>query len=92
MSGPSALAISKTDATAPARVLSKFAKTAPVLEFKAGIVEGAYYDAAGMAKIATIPARDELLSKLLGSLKSPMTNFARVVNQIAEQKSGVTAE
>ena len=90
LEGPSAIAISDTDATAPARVLSKFAKEAPKLEIKAGIVEGIAYDAAGMADIAKIPSREELLSKLLGSIQSPITNFARVMNQLAE-KGGASA-
>ena len=86
LEGPTALAVSKTDATAPARVLAKFAKTADKLELKAGIVEGTYYDAKGIQVIATIPSREELLGKLLGSIQSPITNFARVLNQIAESK------
>ncbi len=88
LEGPSAVAISKDDATAPSRIICKFAKTAPALEVKAGIVEGIVYDAAGIANIATIPSREELLSKLLGSLQSPITNFARVIKQVAE-KDGV---
>ena len=48
LEGPSAAAISKTDATAPARVIAKFAKTAKDLEIKAGVVEGQFYDAKGM--------------------------------------------
>lgn len=85
LEGPSAIAISTEDATAPARVLATFAKTADKLEIKAGVVEGSVYDAKGMAAIASIPSRDELLSKLLGSLQSPITNFARVMNQLAEK-------
>lgn len=85
LEGPSAVAISKDDATAPARVLSKFAKTAPKLEIKGGVVEGVCYDAKGMDDIAKIPSREELLSKLLGSIQSPITNFARVMNQLAEK-------
>ena len=85
LEGPSAIAISKDDATAPARIIAKFAKTAPKLEIKAGVVEGTYYDAKGMEAIANVPSREELLSKLLGSLQSPITNLARVLNQIAEQ-------
>lgn len=85
LEGPSAIAISTTDATAPARVLSNFAKTAPILEIKAGVVEGVAYDAKGMEAIAKIPSREELLSKLLGSIQSPITNFARVMNQLAEK-------
>ena len=85
LEGPSAIAISTTDATAPARVLSKFAKNAPALEIKAGVVEGTFYDADGMKAIAAVPSREELLSKFLGSIQSPISNFARVLNQIAEK-------
>ena len=90
LEGPSAVAISTTDATAPARILAKFAKDAKALEIKAGVVEGTVYDATGMQAIAQIPSREELISKLLGSLQSPITNFARVMNQLAE-KGGASA-
>ena len=90
LNGPSALAVSLEDPAAPARVLMKFAKTNPALELKGGVVEGKFYDADALKEIALIPSRDELLSKLLGSIQSPIANFARVVKQIAEQKeSGV---
>ena len=85
LDGPNAIAISADDATAPARILSNFAKTADALELKCGVVEGKFYDAKGIAAIASIPSRDELLSKLLGSIQSPITNFARVIKQIAEK-------
>ena len=91
LEGPSAIAISKEDATAPARVLSKFAKDAPALEIKAGVVEGTYYDADGMKAIASVPSREELLSKLLGSIQSPIANFARVLKQIAENGGAADA-
>ena len=67
LEGPTALAVSKDDATAPARILAEFAKTAPKLELKASVVEGTYYDQAGTQVIATIPSREVLLGKLLGS-------------------------
>ena len=85
LEGPNAFAVSADDATAPARVLAEFAKTAPNLEIKAGVVEGTFYDADGMKAISSIPSREVLLSKLLGSLQSPITNLARVLNQIAEK-------
>ena len=85
LEGPSALVVSKDDATAPARIICKFAKTAEALEVKAGVVEGNVYDAAGINELSKVPSREELLSKLLGSLQSPITNLARVLNQIAEQ-------
>ena len=91
LEGPSAIAISKDDATAPARIICKFAKTAQALEVKAGVVEGTVYDANVVAELSKVPSREELLSKLLGSLQSPITNLARVLNQIAEQ-NGAPAE
>ena len=91
LEGPSAIAISKDDATAPARIICKFAKTAQALEVKAGVVEGTVYDANGVAELSKVPSREELLSKLLRSLQSPITNLARVLNQIAEQ-NGAPAE
>ncbi len=91
LEGPSAIAISTEDATAPARVICKFAKTADALEVKGGMVEGIAYDAKGIMEIAKIPSREELLSKLLGSIQSPITNFARVMNQLAE-KGGASGE
>ena len=90
LEGPSAVAISTTDATAPARIICKFAKDASKLEVKGGIVEGIAYDAKGIAEIAKIPSREELLSKLLGSIQSPVSNFARLLNQLAE-KGGASA-
>ena len=89
LEGPTAIAVCKDDATASARVLAKFAKTAEALEIKGGVVDGVYYDAAGIAKIASIPSREVLLSKLLGSMQSPITNFARVIKQIAEKNEEV---
>ena len=86
LEGPTAIAISTEDATAPARAICKFAKEAPKLEVKAGIVEGTAYDAAGITQIASVPSKEELLAKLLGSMKSPISNIARVLNQIAEQQ------
>lgn len=86
LEGPNAIAISKDDATAPARILAKFAKNAPALELKGGVVEGKFVDEAGIKAIAEIPSRDELLSRLLGSFQAPIANFARVIKQIAEKK------
>ncbi len=87
LDGPSAVAFGIEDATAPARVLAEFIKTAPKLEFKAGVVDGTYYDANKLQVIASIPSREVLISKLLGSLQSPITNFARVLKQIAEKST-----
>lgn len=89
LEGPTAIAVSKEDATAPARILFNFAKSADALELKAGVVEGTYYDQDGIKVIATVPSREELLAKFLGSIQSPITNFARVIKQIAEKNEEV---
>ena len=85
LEGPTAIAFGIEDATAPARVLNKFAKTAEALEFKGAVVEGTLYDVAGVKALANIPSREELISKLLGSMQSPIANFARVIKQVAEK-------
>lgn len=89
LEGPTAIAFGIEDATTPAKILCEVAKTAPALEVKAGVIDGTYYDEAGVKLIATIPSKEVLISKLLGSLQSPITNFARVLKQIAEKQEEV---
>ena len=89
LDGPTAVAFGVDDATAPARLLADAMKTADKLEFKGGVVDGTYYDANGCQVVATIPSREVLISKLLGSLQSPIANIARVIKQIAEKKGEV---
>ena len=69
LEGTNALAVSADDATAPARILAKYAKQFPKLEMVAGVVEGNYNDKDGIEALSKIPSRDELLGKLLGSLQ-----------------------
>lgn len=90
--GPSAIAICYEDPTVAAGIMNKFMKGAKALEFKAGVIEGTCYDAKGMAAVADIPSREVLLSKLLGSFKSPMGSFARVIKAIADQNGEATEE
>lgn len=86
LAGPTTVAFSYEDPTAASRVLAEAAKGIEALEFKAGVLEGTVYDAKGMEIIASIPSREVLLSKLLGSFKSPMGDFARLVQAIADEK------
>lgn len=85
LEGPTTVAFSYDDATTAASIINANLKEYKNLEFKAGVVEGTLYDAEGMKVIAGIPSRDVLLSKLLGSFKSPMSSFARVIDQIAKK-------
>ena len=67
-------------------------EAADKLEIKGGVVEGNAYDAAGIMEIAKIPGREALISRLLGSMQSPITNMARVLNQIAEKGGAANCE
>lgn len=89
LEGPTAIAVSKEDATAPARILADNMKTMQNLEFKGGVVAGTYYDAKMMQVVASIPSREVLLGRLLGSIQAPIANFARVIKQIAEKDEAV---
>ena len=87
LDGPTAVAFGIDDATAPARIIAEVMKTVPALTFKAGVIDGTYYDEEGCKVIATIPSREVLISKLLGSLQSPIANLARVIKQISEKNA-----
>ena len=91
LKGPSAIAVSTGDATAPARIIATFAKTNDKVALKAGVVEGTYYDEKGINAVALIPGRNELLAKLLGSWQSPIASFARVIDQIVKGQGGEAA-
>lgn len=85
LAGPSAVAFGYEDATVAASILSEQSKEMKALEFKAGVVEGIVYDSEGIKIVADIPSREVLISKLLGSFKSPMSSFARVIQAIADK-------
>ncbi|MEK6265792.1 MAG: 50S ribosomal protein L10 [Clostridium sp.] len=86
LQGPISIAFGYEDPTAAARVLNEFAKTHKKLELKAGIIQGQVFDSAKINELASIPPRDVLIARLLGSFKAPLSNFAYLLNSIKEQK------
>lgn len=86
LTGPTAIAFSKEDVVAPAKVLQNFAKEHKNLEIKGGIIEGAVVGPEKVKEIASLPSREGLLSMLLSVLQAPMRNFAYVVKAVAEQQ------
>lgn len=87
LTGPNAIAIGFDEATAPAKVAKEFAKKNEKLEIKAGVIDGTFYDADGVKKIADIPSREVLLALFLGSIQSPVSGIARALQAVADQKN-----
>lgn len=88
LTGPNAIAFSKDDIIAPAKVLADFAKKNDKLEIKGGVIEGKVVGADQIQALATLPSREGLLSMLLSVLQAPMRNFALAVKAVADQKEG----
>lgn len=100
--GETAVAYNTTDAVALAKVLTKFAKDVPTVQFKGAMLGGQIVAANEITNIANLPSREELIAKLLYLMQHPIRglavvlngtirNFAVVLDQIAKQKSGEAA-
>ena len=87
LKGSTALAFCTEDATASARVISKAIKDYKKMAFKGGVVEGTVYDKAQIEEFATIPSREELIARFMGSIQSPMTKLALTLKAIAEKEA-----
>lgn len=84
--GPTAIAFSKDDVVAPAKILSNFAKEHEALEIKAGVLEGKIVTLDQIKELADLPNYEGMVSMLLSVLQAPMRNFAYVTKAVAEQK------
>jgi large subunit ribosomal protein L10 len=89
LTGPTAMASSEVDAVIPAKILVEFAKAHKAMEIKAGYMDGKVLDLATITMLASLPSRDELLSKMLGSINAPITNFTCALAAIPRQLVGV---
>lgn len=90
--GPTAIAYSLADPVALAKVLTEFAKEAPVIEFKAGLVEGRPIAANQVNDIATLPSREELIAKILFLVKSPISRLVRVLAASGPQRLAIVLD
>ncbi|MCX7614711.1 MAG: 50S ribosomal protein L10 [Clostridiales bacterium] len=81
LNGTSALAISKNDAIAPAKILNAYAKkSGDKFKIKAGFVEGKVISADGVKALADLPPREVLIAKVLGGMNAPISGFVNVLN------------
>ncbi|MGL4589956.1 MAG: 50S ribosomal protein L10 [Mycoplasmatales bacterium] len=84
--GPTAVAFSKDDVTAAARILHTFGKKHKALVLKAGTYDKEVASLEQVKELATLPNKDGMLSMLLSVLEAPIRGLAQVTNQVAEQK------
>jgi large subunit ribosomal protein L10 len=79
LEGPTAVAFAGEDLTAPAKVLTDFAKESKILQVKAGILKGKAIDKAQVAQLANLPSREVLLAQVLGAMRSPISGLVNVL-------------
>ncbi|MBQ7010309.1 MAG: 50S ribosomal protein L10 [Clostridia bacterium] len=92
LEGMTAIAISKEDPIAPAKILKEYDDKVETFQIKAGYIDGKVVDADVVKQLASIPPKEVLLGKLLGSLKSPLCKLCAVLNAKVEKDGGVPAE
>ena len=86
LNGMTAIAISSpTDPVAPAKILKEYAEKIESFKIIAGYCDGEVLDAAGVNTLAEIPSKEVLLAKFLGSIKSPIYNFAYAIQAIIDK-------
>lgn len=84
--GPNAIAFSKDDVVAPARILNDFAKKNEALEIKGGVIEGKVASLDQIKELADLPNYEGMVSMLLSVLQAPIRNLAYAVKSVSDQK------
>ena len=87
LSGMTAIAISESDPIAPAKVIKKYADKIESFQILAGYLEGAVVDKDTVIALADIPAKEVLIAKFLGSIKSPLYGFAYALQAVVDKKN-----
>jgi large subunit ribosomal protein L10 len=78
-SGPTALVIENGDIVSPAKAIMDFAKTHAKLKIRAGYLEGKFVNAAVIEQLSSLPSKEVLIAKMLGSMNAPITGFVNVL-------------
>lgn len=92
LNGMTAIAISQDEPIAPAKILKEYADKIESFNILAGYVDGEVLGADGVNNLASIPSKEVLIAKLLGSIKSPLYNFAYAIQAIIDKDSESASE
>ncbi|TFJ92885.1 50S ribosomal protein L10 [Lentibacillus salicampi] len=84
--GPTAVAFSKDDVVAPAKILNNFSKEHEALEIKGGVIEGEIATLEQIKELADLPNYEGMVSMLLSVLQAPVRNLAYAAQAVADQK------
>ncbi|MCL2055313.1 MAG: 50S ribosomal protein L10 [Oscillospiraceae bacterium] len=88
LEGPTAIALSKADQTAPARILGKFSESKKdIFNLKAGFIGTELYDQKGVNALSKIPSKDTLLSQLVYSMQGPIQKLAATLKALEEKRA-----
>lgn len=88
LEGMNAIAISQNDPIAAAKIMKEYAEKVESFEIKAGFIDGGVIDAKGVEELASIPSKETLIAKMLGSLTSSLYSFARVLQAKIDKENG----
>ena len=83
LDGPSGIAIAEGDMVTVAKAVTTFAKSADALEVRGGLMNGQGISADEVVALASLPSREEMLAKMLGSMQAPATNLVGVLTGVA---------
>jgi large subunit ribosomal protein L10 len=83
LAGPTGIAYSYDDPSAPAKIIKKFSEKTGKLQLKVAIVEKQIYDSTKLEQLAKMPTRKELIAAILGSLDAPVSGVVGAVNAVA---------
>jgi len=83
LKGPTAIMFGPESQVDPAKICVEFAKTNEAMEIKGGFLDGAYLDKSQILALSALPSKDELIAKMMGSINSPVTGLAMVLNGVA---------
>jgi len=88
LKGPTAVAFGTNDAVAPAKILSTFIKEVKKTEVKGGILSGSVIDVAGVENLASMPSREVLIARIMGSMMSSVSKFVYCLEAIRKKQAG----